>query len=231
MSLIQRYSRTAMLFHWLIALLIFANVALILTVDYLPDAWVRPSINTHKSIGLTVLGLAIMRVLWRATHPAPPLPASYPGWERWSAHAAHGVLYLLIFALPLSGWAHDSAWKDAASHPLLLFGVVPFPRIGWLTAIDPSQKDSWHGLLGTIHTSFGYVLYATVAAHILGALKHQWLDREPELQRMLPAAGAFQAAATGSSVARNPNARVAPGSSTTRPGLSANSPSNPSGLA
>ena len=66
---------------------------------------------------------------------APPLPAGYPHWERWGAHAAHGVLYLLIFLLPLSGWAHDSAWKGAATHPMYLFGVVPWPRIGLLTAI------------------------------------------------------------------------------------------------
>ena len=230
MSVIRRYSRTAMVFHWLVALLIFANVALMWVVDSLPDDWVRPTINTHKSIGITVLGLAVMRVLWRATHPAPPLPASYPGWERWSAHAAHGALYLLIFALPLSGWAHDSAWKEAASHPMFLYGLVPWPRIGWLTAIDPSQKDYWHGLLGSVHTSFAYVLYAMVAAHVLGALKHQWLDREPELQRMLPGSSGAQAA-EGSNATLMPNARAAPGSIVTRPGFSANSPSKPSGLA
>ncbi len=186
MSAIQRYSRTAMVFHWLVALLIFANVALIWTVDSLPDGWVRPAINTHKSIGITVLGLAIMRVLWRGTHPAPPLPDGYPGWERWGAHAGHALLYLLIFAMPLSGWAHDSAWKDAASHPMYLYGLIPWPRIGWLTAINPADKDYWHDRLGALHTSFAYVLYAMVVVHILGALKHQWLDREPELQRMLP---------------------------------------------
>lgn len=183
---IQRYTRTAMALHWIIAALIFANVALGLSADHLPDDWIRPAIDLHKSFGITVLGLAAMRVLWRVTHPAPPLPASYPGWERWSAHAAHGILYLLIFCLPLSGWAHDSAWKAAASHPVYLYGVIPWPRIGWLVAIDPDRKDHWHDLLGQVHVAFGYVLYAMVGAHVLGALKHQWLDREPELQRMLP---------------------------------------------
>jgi cytochrome b561 len=183
---IRRYTRTAMLLHWVIAVLIFANIALALTAERLPDDWVRPAIDLHKSFGITVLGLALMRVIWRATHPAPPLPAGYPGWERWSAHAAHVALYGLIFLMPLSGWAHDSAWKAAASHPMYLYGVIPWPRIGWLTAIDPSRKDYWHDLLGQVHTSLAYVIYAMVGVHILGALKHQWLDREPELQRMLP---------------------------------------------
>lgn len=186
MVAIQRYTRTAMALHWIVAALMLTNVALIWSADYVPDDRVRGIIDTHKSIGITVLGLAILRVLWRSTHPAPPLPASYPGWERWGAHAAHGLLYLLIFCLPLSGWMHDSAWKGAATHPMLLFGLVPWPRLGFLLAIDPADKDYWHDLLGAVHRSFGYVLYAMVGVHVAGALKHQWLDREPELQRMLP---------------------------------------------
>lgn len=184
MALIKRYTRTAMVFHWLIALMIGINVALVLSADHLPDDWVRPVINTHKSIGLTVLGLALMRVLWRATHPAPPLPDHYGRLERWGAHAAHGLLYILIFALPLSGWMHDSAWKAAPSHPLVLYGLVPFPRLPFLTAIDESRKDYWHDLLGQVHASFAIVLYVAVALHVLGALKHQIFDREAELQRM-----------------------------------------------
>lgn len=184
MAFVQRYTRTAMVFHWLIALLIAVNVTLALSADHLPDDWVRPTINTHKSIGITVLGLALMRVLWRATHPAPPLPDHYGRLERWGAHAAHGLLYLLIFALPISGWMHDSAWKAAASHPMFLFGLVPWPRLPLVTGLDDTQKDYWHGLLGQVHASFGIVLYIAVALHVLGALKHQFFDREAELQRM-----------------------------------------------
>lgn len=184
MALIQRYTRTAMVFHWLIALLIAVNVTLGLTADHLPEDWIRPTIDTHKSIGITVLGLALMRVLWRATHPAPPLPAHYGRLERWGAHAAHGLLYVLIFALPISGWMHDSAWKGAPSHPMTLFGLVPWPRLPFLTALEETRKDYWHDLLGQVHTSFGIVLYVAVALHVLGALKHQIFDREAELQRM-----------------------------------------------
>lgn len=181
-----RYTRTAMLLHWLVALLMIANVALILSVDHLPDAWARPVIDTHKSIGITVLGLGLLRLLWRLANPPPPFPPSYARWERISAHAAHFGLYVLIFALPLSGWMHDSAWKEAATHPMKLFGLVPWPRIGFIMNQAPDFRDSLHELFGTGHRWLGYGLYVLVGLHILGALKHQFIDREPELQRMWP---------------------------------------------
>ena len=103
----RRYSGVAILLHWLIAALLVVNVGLALSIDLLPDGWVRPFVNTHKSIGITVLGLAILRVLWRIGHTPPPLPSYYSRWEKAGSHAAHMALYLLIFALPLSGWMHD----------------------------------------------------------------------------------------------------------------------------
>lgn len=178
-----------MTLHWLIALLIIVNVSLGLSADHLPDDWVRPVIDTHKSIGITVLGLAIMRLLWRWSHRAPALPPDYPAWERVAAHGAHIALYVLIFALPLSGWLHDSAWKDAATHPMKLYGLIPWPRIGWVKDVEPGAKERLHDQFGALHAWFGYVLYGLFAAHVVGALKHQWVDHEPELQRMLPAPG------------------------------------------
>jgi cytochrome b561 len=179
-----RYTRTAVGLHWLVAGLMIVNVALGLGADSLPEGWVRPAINTHKSIGLTVLGLALLRVLWRAGHRPPALPAAFQPWEHRASHAAHALLYVLILALPLSGWMHDSAWKDAAAHPLQLFGLIPFPRIGWITAVDPAYKDYLHSLFGKWHTWLGYVLYVLFALHVGGALKHQFIDKQAELQRM-----------------------------------------------
>ena len=179
-----KYTRVAMLLHWAIALLILANIALGLSAALLPttilsDTDARFVIDTHKSIGITVLGLAIIRVLWRLTHRPPPLPAVFPGWEKAAAHVAHIALYVLIFALPLSGWAHDSAWNAAATHPMHLFGLVPWPRIGFVMHLDPALKEQMHTQLGTLHTWCGYALYVVLALHILGALKHQWIDRHP----------------------------------------------------
>ena len=183
-DLVLRYTRLAVVLHWLIAVLILCNVALALSADSLPDNWVRPVIDTHKSIGITVLGLAVLRLLWRAGHPAPPLPADYPRWQRIAAHVAHGVLYGLILALPLSGWMHDSAWKDAATHPMSLFNLVPWPRISWILNAAPAEKERLHTVFGAVHTWLGYALYAMLALHVGAALKHQFVDRHRELQRM-----------------------------------------------
>ena len=181
-----KYTRVAIAFHWLIAALIVANVVLIWSTTLVADDTIRPLIDTHKSIGITVLGLAAMRLLWRMANPPPPLPPTYPGWERWAAHAAHLLLYVVIFCLPLTGWLHDSAWKDAATHPMRLFGLFPWPRIGWVMGVEPDAKERLHDLFGLMHTSIAYVLYALFVVHVAGALKHQFVDKEPELQRMLP---------------------------------------------
>lgn len=182
----QRYTRTAMSLHWLIAILIILNVILALTDDFWPEGWERYVIDLHKSIGITVLGLAILRLLWRVTHRPPALPKSFPTLERGAAHTAHLLLYVLIFAIPLSGWAHDSAWVAAASHPMKLYFLVPWPRIGYFMALDPQTKDVLHGQLGQLHTWLGYVLYVVLFLHVAGALKHEFIDRESVLRRMLP---------------------------------------------
>jgi cytochrome b561 len=175
-----------MTLHWLIAALIIINVALGLAADWLPDEWVRLDIDTHKSIGITVLGLAILRLIWRFRHQPPALPASFAAWELKTSHITHVLLYVLMFALPLSGWLHDSAWKDAASHPMTLFHLVPWPRIGYIMQLDPPLKETLHTVFGLIHKSFGFVLYALLALHVAGALKHEWIDKEPVLRRMWP---------------------------------------------
>ena len=181
-----RYTRTAMVLHWVIAILIICNVALGLSADSLPDDWVRPVIDTHKSIGITVLGLVLLRILWRVSHRPPPLSAAFPAWERMAAHVAHFLLYLLMIGLPLSGWLHDSAWKDAATHPMHLFNLVPWPRIGYVMNLDPVLKETLHNRFGALHTWLGYALYALLAMHVGGALKHEWIDRKSVLKRMIP---------------------------------------------
>ena len=186
---VARYNRTAMALHWIVAALILINVCYGLAAASADDAHVRPLVDAHKSIGLTVLGLVLLRILWRLGHKPPPMPRSYPKLERWGAHAAHIALYAVILALPLSGYLHDSAWNGAASHPLVLFGVLPFPRMPILKALDPATKDVLHDWFGAAHVYIGYVLYGLVGLHLLGVAKHHAIDHESEISRMLPGFG------------------------------------------
>lgn len=185
----QRYSGLAILLHWLIAAGIVANVALAWIWPHLADEQVRPVIDIHKSIGITVLGLAIMRLLWRFSHRPPAYPAGYRPWERTASHAVHWLLYFVMFAMPLTGWIMDSAWKDAATHPMHFFGTFEWPRIAFFQHLDPAARDRMHDLFGISHVLGAYALYALFVLHVGGALKHQWLDREAELQRMWPGRG------------------------------------------
>lgn len=186
-SLVERYSRPAIVFHWLIGLLILINIGLALLDEAFGEAATRPMVDLHKSIGVTILGLAVMRLIWRATHRPPALPNHYRPWERRASHIVHWLFYLLIFAMPLSGWMHDSAWKAAPEIKMYWFGLFEWPRIGWIMNMDAQTKEHLHTLFGAIHENLALVLYLLFFLHVGAALKHQWFDKEKELQRMWPA--------------------------------------------
>ncbi len=181
-----RYTGPAIAFHWVIALLMVANVALAWIWPTVAGESVRPLINTHKSIGITVLGLVTLRLLWRLTHRPPLAPSHHKAWERSLAHAVHIALYVVMFALPLSGWIMDSAWDKAAGNPNFWFGLVEWPRLGFVMALDPATKKQVHDIFGGGHEVAGNILYLLFALHIAGALKHQWFDKDRELLRMMP---------------------------------------------
>ena len=145
-----KYTRTAIYLHWLVAIFIFGNLLIAWTVDYLPDEWVRFTINTHKSIGITVLGLVLLRIFWRIAHPPPALPSSLATWEKRTSKVCHLALYLLMIAIPISGWMHDSAWKDAPTRPMQLFYLVPWPRISFIAQQAPAYKETLHNYFGCI---------------------------------------------------------------------------------
>ncbi len=173
---VQRYTAPAVLLHWLIALLIFGLFPLGL---YMSDLPLSPRkielVAWHKWLGVTVLLLALLRVLWRATHRAPPLPASVPQWQQRAAELLHGLLYLLILAIPLSGWALSSA----AGVQVVWWGVLPLPEL------LPKDKALAHALV-IVHATLNYTLAALVAMHVAAAIKHHVVDRDGVLLRMLP---------------------------------------------
>jgi cytochrome b561 len=173
----QRYTTTAIVLHWLIALLIVGTFTLGLVMTDIPG--LTPTklryYSWHKWAGVTVLVLAAVRLLWRLAHRAPAYPATMPAWERSAAHSLHGLLYLLIFAVPLSGYFYSLA----AGVPVVWFGLFQLPV---LIEADPLLKP----VFKAVHYWLNMVMAGAVGLHVLAALKHQFLDRDTVMRRMLP---------------------------------------------
>ena len=164
-----------MALHWLLALLILASLGLGLYMTGLSFSPTRLRLyNWHKWLGMVVLTLSAARLLWRLSHQ-PPADLPMPAWQSRVAHGAHGALYVLFFAVPLSGWAYSSA----AGFPIVLFGVLPLPD--WVS-VNRELSES----LKPLHHWLAYGLGGVVALHVAGALKHRVIDRDQVLQRMLP---------------------------------------------
>ena len=171
-----RYSGPAMLLHWMIVVLIFGLFPLGLYMSGLALSPRKIELYAwHKWFGLTVLLLVVLRVLWRIGHRPPPLPASVPRWQALVADALHKLLYLLILAIPLSGWALSSA----AGVQVVWWGVLPLPN---LLAPDHALARQ----LAEVHEWLNFTMAALVLAHVGAALKHQFVDRDGVLLRMLP---------------------------------------------
>jgi cytochrome b561 len=180
----RRYGAVAVTLHWLIALIIIGMLILGKYMADLPrdDPSRFDLIQLHKSIGITVITLSVLRLLWRLVNRVPPLPEGMPAWERFAAHASHVLLYVLIIGLPLSGWALASA--SPLGIPTIWFGVIEIPHLPGLQgfadqhAVEQSFRDT-HELLGD-------VMIGLVLIHVGAALKHHFWDRDSVLVRMLP---------------------------------------------
>jgi cytochrome b561 len=171
-----RYGPVAVTFHWVVALLILANLLLGLYAVGLPLSPQKLRyFSFHKWIGVTVFMLAAVRLLWRLRHPAPALPEAMPRWERRAAHATHALLYFLFFAAPLTGWLFSSA----SGFQTVYLGLVPIPD---LLSKDKALAEA----LKLAHKSINYTMAAVIVLHVAAALKHHFIDRDDVLRRMLP---------------------------------------------
>jgi cytochrome b561 len=181
----ERYTRTAVVFHWIIAALVLGNILLAWTFKYWLDEYSPPVANAHRTIGITVLGLALMRLLWRLTHRPPPFSPKIPRWQARAARTSHAALYAMIIVMPLSGWTYHSAWEHAADNPIDAFGLFDMPLIGWIADMpNGPTKEALDVFAHEVHVWGSRLLYFLLAAHLVGAFKHQWFDRVPTLQRM-----------------------------------------------
>ncbi|MBI5791795.1 MAG: cytochrome b [Rhodocyclales bacterium] len=173
------YTHTAIGLHWLIAIAIIGTFSLGLYMHELPLSPQKLKLYSwHKWAGVTIFLFVFVRLAWRLAHQPPALPAAMPGWQRSVAEATHVLLYLLMFAVPLSGWLMSSA----KGFQTVWFGVLPLP--------DLLQKDTDLGdLLQQMHMLLNFTMAALVGAHAGAALKHHFLDRDEILARMLPFLG------------------------------------------
>lgn len=173
----SRYSLVSIILHWLIAALIIANVFVGGAMEDAAGAARAAIFQWHKSIGMTVLILSLVRLGWRIAHPAPPLPADMARWERGLARTTHVIFYVLMIGIPLMGWLGLSATGSGGSP---LFGIVPMPVLP-----VPESRDLADNLFA-LHKVLVKSIYVVIALHIAGALKHHFLDKDIVLHRMLP---------------------------------------------
>jgi cytochrome b561 len=171
----QRYTGPAVWLHWLLAVAIIGTFSLGVYMHELPVSPTRLKLYSwHKWAGVTILALSALRLLWRLSH-RPPAAPPMPAWQARAAHATHGLMYALFFAVPLSGWAYSSA----AGFPVVWFGVLPLPDF---VPVDKALAE----LLKDAHEFFAQALAILVMLHVAAALKHQFIDRDGLLDRMRP---------------------------------------------
>jgi cytochrome b561 len=172
----SRYSSLAIVLHWVLALAIVGSFSVGVYMHELPVSPQRLKLyNYHKWAGICILALSALRLLWRLTH-RPPADLPMPAWQQRAAHATHGLLYLLFFAVPLVGWAYSSA----AGFPIVVFGMLPLPDF---VPVDKALADA----IKPFHAYLAFALAALVLVHVGAALKHQFIDRDGLLSRMWPA--------------------------------------------
>ena len=221
----QRYTRVAIALHWMIAGLIFFNLALGFVMEGFEERLRRFTVDAHISSGISVLLLTVVRIIWRLVHKPPPFLSRTTTVEKVAAHCVHFSLYAMMVFMPLSGWAiissHPppaiaqalavakaqaaaaaarSASADSARsaeptakrrprRQLKLWGIVPWFRIGFIQQVGTTpagieRQKVMHDDFAHRHMQGSLLLIALLLLHIAGALKHQFIDRQPELARM-----------------------------------------------
>lgn len=171
-----RYTSFALSLHWLMAIGILGSFCLGLYMQDLPLSPAKLKLYSyHKWAGVTLFLLLLTRLGWRLTHPAPALPVAMPPWQRRAAQATHHLLYVLLFAIPITGWLMSSA----KGFQTVWFGVLPLPD---LLAKDKALGDA----LAEVHGALNWSMALLVLVHVGAALKHHVIDGDDVLARMLP---------------------------------------------
>ena len=181
-----RYGTVAMSLHWLIAATVIANIAIGLIMSDLPrtDPTKFQLIALHKSIGLTVLTLSVLRLVWRSVNPVPPPPPGLNSLMKFAGRAVHFILYFLIVAVPLAGWLMVSV--GSMGHPTPMFGLFGWPSFPILSDMTRSAGHPYHEAFESVHVLLAWGMIVLVPIHIAAALYHQFVRGDDVLVRMLP---------------------------------------------
>ncbi len=168
----DHFNLLARVLHWSMAAMILAM--LFIGVTMVASLHLRPVlIDLHRPLGIAILLLVLLRLYNRLRHGAPPLPADLPAWQIMAAKASHWMLYALMLAMPLVGWAMLSA----GGYPIVLWEGLQLPPIAPHTPL-------LYTLLRTAHSLLAYLLFATVLMHVGAALFHLWIRRDGVFQAM-----------------------------------------------
>ena len=170
------YGIIAQAFHWLVAVLVLTQLGLGVFAANLPIGLARLQwLSRHKSLGLAILAVVLLRIAWRASNRPPPLPDSIPGWQRAAAVATHGLLYLVLVLAPLAGWLYASA----AGLSVNWFGLFQVPDL-------VSKDRELAELFKALHIGLVTLLALLIAGHVGAALRHAFWLRDGVAHRMLP---------------------------------------------
>lgn len=174
-----RYTKIAVVLHWLLALAFLAMLASGLTMEFvkLQPAFKFKLYQWHKSLGVIVLWLVAARLAWRVFHTAPELPPSIHGFERFAAHAGHWALYVFMFVMPLSGWLIVSS--SSFGLPTIVFGLFEWPHVPGVASNDTVQ-----GYAKLIHWWGAWIFMTLILGHVLAVIKHAVFEKENLLTRM-----------------------------------------------
>jgi cytochrome b561 len=170
-----RWGSVAQFFHWTIVVLIITQFVLALTAEELHGMKKLAMLARHKSFGITILMLAVIRLLWRLSNPTPPLPPTLKPYERFLARFTHSALYALIFVTPLTGWIMSSA----RGFPVSWFNLFQLPDL-------VAKNRQLYDFMVATHVTLAWTLATIAGLHLLAALKHHFVMKDTVLRRMLP---------------------------------------------
>jgi cytochrome b561 len=180
----RRFSTVAILLHWLIAVVIVTNMVVGFQADDLKGLAKFSLLQWHKSFGVTVLVLTLLRLVWRVFTPHPAYPAHMADWEKGLAGAVHWSFYVLMIALPVTGWVMVSA--SPTNIPTILYKAIPWPHIGAIHSLPIGQRKGLEHQVADVHEQLAWGTILLLVMHVAAALKHQFIDRDQVLWRIAP---------------------------------------------